>query len=63
MNIARPLHSIDPKCHQLENEIDRLKHRVDDLKRCYGNEGHHMVDYFKDVIKSRQDYLNLLQKH
>ena len=63
MNISSPLHSIDPKCHQLEIEIGRLKNRVSDLKRCYGSESHQTIDYFEGVIQSRQDYLHLLRNH
>lgn len=63
MSTAQQHHFIDPKCHQLEMEIKRLQRRIDEIQRCYGDEEHHLIGYFEEMIASRKDYLQILQQH
>lgn len=54
-------YSINPKCNRLESEIKTIERRIRDVKMYLGEVSPSMISNYQDMIRSRQDLIDLLK--
>lgn len=56
------VYAVNPKCYQLEHEIKTIERRIKEAQRQFGAENPSIVNNYKEMIRSRQELIDLLER-
>lgn len=55
------VYTVNPKSYRLEHEIKAIERRIKEAKRHFGKDNPAVINNYEEMIRSRQELIDLLE--